>query len=97
MFKVQKNSKYYLHFIGASFYKNQQITVYLNKKKVAKINVSTMMKEYKIPINIKFEKGINTLYFIFEKYYLPSEVFPGSLDERRLSGKFNKIWLVNQK
>ena len=96
MFKIQKPKNYMLRFEAASFYKDQPVTVYLNKKKVAKINISTAMKEYSIPIDTKFETGINTVYFMFDKYYLPSEVISGSLDKRRLSGKFSKIWLVNQ-
>ena len=93
MFKIQKSGKYSLHFLAASFYKDQPVTIYLNKKKVAKINISTVMKEYTIPLDIKFEQGINTVYFMFNKYYIPSRVIPGSLDERRLSGKFSNIWL----
>lgn len=96
MFKIQKPEKYSLHFEAAAFYKDQSVTVYLNKKKIAKINISTEMKEYSVPVATKFETGINTIYFIFNKYYLPSNVIPGSLDQRRLSGKFSKIWLVNQ-
>lgn len=96
MFKIQKPGKYSLNFEAAAFYKDQPVTVYLNKKKVAKINISTEMKEYSVPIFTKFETGINTVYFMFDKYYLPSNVIPGSLDERRLSGKFIKIWLTNQ-
>ncbi|KKP27084.1 MAG: hypothetical protein UR15_C0039G0002 [Parcubacteria group bacterium GW2011_GWA2_31_28] len=96
MFKIQKTGKYLLNFETAAFYKDQSVTVYLNKEKVAKINISTKMREYSIPITTKFEEGINTVYFMFDKYYLPSGIIPGSLDERRLSGKFSKIWLVNQ-
>ena len=96
MFKIQKTGKYLLNFETAAFYKDQSVTVYLNKENVAKINISTKMREYSIPITTKFEEGINTVYFMFDKYYLPSGIIPGSLDERRLSGKFSKIWLVNQ-
>jgi len=96
MFKTTKQKKYNLHFIAASFYKDQPVTIYLNKKKVAKINISTQVKEYSVPIGIKFEIGINMVYFIFDKYYLPSNIIPGSLDQRKLSSKFSKIWLVDQ-
>ncbi len=95
MFKVQKVGKYSLHFEGATFYKDQPVTIYLNKKKVARINISTTMKEHSVPIDVKFEAGINTVYFIFDKYYYPSDVLPGNLDNRKLSGKFSKIWLTN--
>ena len=96
MFKIQKPGRYSLHFEAAAFFEGQPATIYLNKKKVAKIKISTIMKEYSVPIVTKFETGINTVYFIFDKYYLPSDVIPGNLDKRRLSGKFSKIWLVNQ-
>lgn len=97
MFKIQTPRKYTLKLRMAAFNEDQNMTIYLNKKKVAKINISGAMREYSVPINLKFEKGINTIYFIFEKYYIPSKVIQGSLDERKLSAKFNKIWLTNQK
>lgn len=93
MFKVKKPGKYKLNFKASSFYKDQRVTIYLNKEKIQEINLSTNAKEYSVPINNNLEKGINTIYFIFDKYYRPYDVVSGSLDERRLSGKFNKIWL----
>lgn len=95
LFKIKKPGKYKLHFNGASFFSSQYVNIYLNKKKVARVKMSTVMKEYSIPINIRFEPGINTVYFMFEQFHLPSEVYPGDLDNRRLSGKFNRIWLTN--
>lgn len=95
LFKINKPGKYKLHFNGASFFNSQYVTIFLNQQKVVRINLSTEMKEYTIPINIKFDTGINTVYFIFDNYYSPSEVYPGNLDNRRLSGKFNRIWLTN--
>lgn len=97
MFKTTKQKKYILHFKAASYNKDQSVTIYLNKKNVAKVNISTIMKEYSVPINIKFEPGINTIHFIFNKYYHPSDLVTASLDGRNLSGKFSKIWLEEQK
>jgi len=95
MFKVKKPGKYKLNFKASSFYKNQPVTIYLNKEKIQKINLSTNAKEYSVQINTNFEKGINTIYFIFDKYHRPYDVVSGSLDQRRLSGQFYKIWLSN--
>ena len=97
MFKTTKQKKYNLNFKASTFNKDQFVTIYLNKKKVAKINISTTIKEYSVPINTKLEEGINKIYFMFDEYYRPIDVIPGSLDERRLSAKFIKIWLVEQK
>lgn len=95
MFKLNHSQKLKLNFKALVFHKDQQVTIYLNKKKAAKVNISTVMKEYSVPINIQFKQGINTVYFIFDKYYRPADVISGNLDKRRLAGQFNKIWLIN--
>lgn len=97
MFKIQKSGKYLLNFKTASFYKDQQVTVYLNKKKVAKIKISTEVKDYSIPVKTNFEQGINTIYFIFDKYYQPAGIFPGNIDERKISAKFFNIHITKVK
>ena len=94
MFKIQKQGKYILHFKTSAFNKSQPVTIYLNKKKVAKINISTEMKEYSVPVDIKFETGINTVYFMFDKYYRPSDIISGSLDKRQLAAKFYQLFLT---
>ncbi len=97
MFKTIKQKKYNLHFKAAAFNKDQSITIYLNKKKITNINISTIIKEYSVPINTKFEAGINKVYFMFDKYYRPVDVIPGSLDERKISAKFLEIYLTEIK
>ncbi|MEK7633234.1 MAG: hypothetical protein AAB437_00125 [Patescibacteria group bacterium] len=97
MFKTTKQKKYDLHFKAAAFNKDQLVTIYLNKKKISKVNISTAVKEYSVPINIKFETGINKVYFIFDGYFRPIDVIPGSLDERKISTKFLEIYLTEIK
>lgn len=97
MFKTIKQKKYILHFKAAAFNKDQPVTIYLNKKKITKINVSTIIKEYSVSIDTKFEPGINMIYFVFDNYYRPTDVIPGSLDQRRISAKFLKIYLTEIK
>lgn len=94
MFKIQKTGKYSLNFKTAAFNKDQQVTIYLNKKKITRINVSTNINEYAVPINIKLEQGINTVYFTFDKDYRPAELFPGNLDKRQLSAKFYELFIT---
>ena len=97
MFKSTKQKKYKLHFKVAAFNADQSVTIYLNKKKITKINISTQMTEYSIPIDTKLETGINTVYFMFDKYYRPADVIIGSLDERKISAKFFNIYLTGIK
>ncbi len=94
MFKIQKPGKYSLNFKAAAFNEDQPMTIYLNKKKITKINISTTINEYSVPIDTKFEQGINTVYFVFDRYYRPSDLFPGNLDKRQLSAKFIQIYLT---
>ena len=83
-----------LSFNTASFYSDQPVAVYVNKRKVATVNVTTNLKNYTVPVDEDFFKtGINTIHFIFEKEYQPIKVIPGSQDARRLGGKFTYIYL----
>ena len=93
MFKVNKKRKMKLNFSGAAFYKNQPVTIYLNKEKVGKINMTTDVKDYSMKVDKVLDEGINTIYFMFGKSYRPAEVMEGSLDRRQLGGKFTKIFL----
>lgn len=97
MFKLQKERKMILNFEAEAFYKAQSVTIYLNQKKVARVTISPQMSVYKIPINNKFEKGINTVYFIFDKGHRPNDIDPINPDKRKLSAKFFNIWLTESK
>ena len=96
MFKLTKKRPMILNFQAEAFYKEQPVTIYLNKKKVTKINLSTKKKNYSIPINEEFNEGINTVHFIFDKYYRPYDVIPNSQDKRRLAGKFYQLFLTEK-
>lgn len=94
MFKTIEGKKYKLNFKVAAFKKSQFVTIYLNKKKIGRISISTEAKKYLIPIITKFEAGINKIYFIFDESYRPADIIPGSLDERKISAKFLNIYLM---
>lgn len=93
MFKVNQKRKMILNFSGASFHKNQPVTIYLNKKKVGLIKMEITVKEYRLPINIEFNEGINTIYFVFDEAYRPDEVMTNNLDRRQIAAQFSKIYL----
>lgn len=94
MFKLTKKRPMMLNFQSEAFYKEQPVTIYLNKKKVIKINLSTKKKNYSIPIDKEFSEGINTVYFVFDKYYRPYDILPNSMDKRQLSAKIYKLFLT---
>lgn len=95
MFKVQNPRDLILTFSAQAFYKNNVASIYINKKKVGKLNIlSNKNKNYKLHIDEKyFIKGINTVYFIFDKVYYPKNVIPGSIDGRKITSKFFNIYL----
>jgi len=96
MFRLENLRDMNLLFTTATFYKDQSVTIYINENKIAKIDLTTSIKEFKIPVekqNIK--KGINTVYFMFTKTYRPKDVLSNSTDVRNLAAKFKKIELQN--
>jgi hypothetical protein len=94
MFKISSKKNLILHFEGASFNTPIPVKIFVNKKLIGELVLDQSFKEYKIKIEkANFDKGINTVYFIFDKGYRPLKIIPGSLDERQLSGQFKKIWL----
>ena len=97
MFKIYKKRNLNLNFKAASFYQKQNVTVYLNKKKVKTLPITTEYKNYSVFLGNNFNQGINTIYFIFEKNFRPFDVIPGSLDKRRLSGQFTETYLSEAK
>ncbi|OGK13287.1 hypothetical protein A3A93_02770 [Candidatus Roizmanbacteria bacterium RIFCSPLOWO2_01_FULL_38_12] len=97
MFKLNKQRDMDLIFNIGSFYKDQPVTVYVNKRKITNVDVTTTLKTYKVSIDSDlFKTGINTVHFIFENEYQPVKVFPGSQDARRLGGKFTSIYLKDE-
>lgn len=97
MFKVIEPRRFDLNIRAATFHQPQETTVYLNREKVAKIKLTTELRDYSIPIDKKFKTGINTVHFIFQRGYRPANVIPGSLDQRRLAAKFTRIFLSEKK
>mgnify|MGYP001613530393 CR=1 FL=1 len=96
MFKIAKKKKLNLNFRAESIKENMKISVYLNKERVGEVILGMVIKDYKIPIDKDFIQGINYVYFIADKAYMPAEIIPGSLDKRKLSTKFSKIYLTEK-
>ena len=97
MFKLYTVRDMNFEFMTASFHANQPITIYVNKRKVARMNVTTAMSKYTLSISKNFlKKGINDVHFIFDKSYQPSRVLSGSFDERKLGGMFTEINLLEK-
>lgn len=97
MFKIEKKRKMDLNFKAESFNKDIKLSIYLNKDKVGDVEMSRVIKDYQIPVNKDFEKGINYVYFISDKAYIPAKIIPGSLDQRKLSAKFTKIYITEKR
>lgn len=97
MFKVLKKRKFVLNFEASAFYKKQKLKIYLNKKEIGQMDLSVDKKNYKLPIDVEFDEGINFIYFFSNNEYQPSKVIPGNLDERRISFNFNRIFLTELK
>lgn len=93
MFKLNSVRPMILNFQVEAFYKEQPLIIYINKKKVAKLNIKTKKQNYSIPISKDLDKGINTIYFVFDRYYRPFDVIPNSLDKRQLAAKFYQLYL----
>lgn len=94
LFRLENSRDMYLRFKTATFYKDQPVTIYVNENKIAKIELTMNLKEFKIPIEKQnLLKGINTIYFMFEETYRPKDVLSNSADDRNISAKFNKISL----
>lgn len=97
MFKIAKKRKLDLYFEAYAFYQRQSVTIYVNQKKVAKVSLSTDMKEYIVPVDKEWLENINTVHFIFKKAFQPKKIIAGSVDERNLSAGFTKIYLSETK
>lgn len=94
LFKSYDIKKATLKFKVGSFYKDLNLSIYLNREKIKKINIKENPDEYMIELN-NINKGINFIHFIFNEGFRPNEVIQGSLDKRKLSGKFYKIDLIS--
>jgi hypothetical protein len=94
LFKLNKSRNMDLYFKAAAFYKNQPVTIYVNKNKITKVEFKTDIEEFKIPVKKQnLNKGINTIYFIFQKTYRPKDVSLNNTDDRNIAAKFYQISL----
>lgn len=87
-FKTNNLAKTKLHLKMASFHESQLVTIYLNRKYVAKKNIPTMKQELIIDISNRLKTGINEIFFEFSKNFKPSAVLPKNNDGRHLAVQF---------
>ncbi len=94
LLKLNKPKDMLLEFESASFYKKQSVDIYVNKNKIAKVELETNIENFKIPVKKQnFKNGINTVQFILENTYRPIDVISNSSDDRNLAAKFTKVSL----
>lgn len=86
-FKTNNVKRNKIAFEAESFYRQQKITIYLNYKKTATLNIGTTKQSYMIPTQDGLKSGINTVIFKFTKTYKPSDLITGSHDTRDLAIK----------
>jgi len=86
--KTNNINKQKLTFETLSFYQPQKVKVYINKKYVGEEEVSIEKNRYIIDISGKLEKGINTVYFVFSKSFVPAKLWAHDKDIRDMSVKF---------
>lgn len=91
--KTNDIKKQRLVFEALSFYQPQKVKVYINKKYVGEKEVSIEKDRYIIDINGKLEQGINIIYFIFSKSFIPSKLWSYDQDARDLAVKFFSLKL----
>jgi len=86
--KTNDIDKQKLTFEALSFYQPQKVKVYINKKYVGEEEVSIEKNRYIIDINGKLDQGINTVYLVFSKSFVPAELWSHDKDTRDLAVKF---------
>lgn len=93
MFKVLTPRKMKLHFSASAFQETQGLQIYINKEKAGKLSVSPGWNEYELTLP-ELDSGINTVYFLFDKQFRPSDFDSGSQDMRSLSAMMKDIYLT---
>ena len=81
-----------LEFEAGSFIKDQKVEIYLNKQKVGETLVTTEKSTHKMSLP-KLTEGLNTVHFIFEESFSPSDHIENSQDNRELSAMFYHVTL----
>jgi hypothetical protein len=95
MFNLKQERGMLLEFETASFYKNQEVKIYLNRKLAGKMNISTDKKTYTLYLP-QLKRGLNTIHFVFKQSFQPKDVLVGNQDERELSAKFYRVTLKEE-
>ena len=82
-----------LSFTLASYFKPQDVDVYINQQKLGHITVDTQTREYLISTNNALINGMNTVDVFFSRSLRPSDV-SSSKDNRPLAVKFYSMKLI---
>lgn len=97
MFKINKKRDINFSFKSASFFRQQNVKVYLNKNKIGKFKISTEINKYDLELPEKYQtEGINTIYFIFDQSIKPSNVIDANLDNREISAKITEVTFIDK-
>lgn len=91
LFKVADKGIYSLNFTSKAFYRDMPVTIYVDKKKIAKTTIPLNEKNFTIPVDFNLDAGMHTVYFMFDKFYRPFDVIDNSGDLREISAFFKKI------
>ncbi|EKE14762.1 MAG: hypothetical protein ACD_12C00312G0019 [uncultured bacterium] len=91
--KTNNINKQKLVFEALSFYQPQKVKVYINKKYIGEKGVSIEKNRYIIDIDGKLNQGINTIYFVFSKSFIPAKLWSHDQDVRDLAVKFFSLKL----
>ncbi len=94
LFKISDPQKYKLVMKTASFFKKNELTVYVNKKMIGELTIEPNVDTYTLSIPFELKRGINMINFIYKDGYIPSEVINGSKEKREFSAKVYTLKLM---
>ena len=93
LFKVQKPNNYTLVMETAAFYQENEVTVFIDKKKVDTIHIAPELQSYTLQIPFELSKGIHIINLVYAQAYRPIDVVPDSIESRKFAAKVYSIEL----
>ncbi|MFA5770736.1 MAG: CatB-related O-acetyltransferase [Patescibacteria group bacterium] len=92
--KTKHSKKYQSLIVNAySYYLPQKVTIFVNRRKIGRLQVSNHWGQYKISIYY-LKNGINTIRFMFERGFTPTNLNIKEKDKRVLYCSFKSIKLI---
>lgn len=91
LFKLSETYPLEVKISVYSLANNQEITIYINDKKVNHFAVNQMPHTYTFSINSHLSKGLNDLVFTFSKTIQPVRIIKNEKDTRHLAVFFTQI------